>query len=76
MSTSQPQVKQLRKKIVSVAESDMNELNTWLTAHLRASKPPCSTKLTIERDSEGEAEYVEDGSVATRSGTAQHSRDT
>ena len=62
MSTNQRQMKRLQKKIVAADESDMSVLNPRMTAHLRASKPPCSTKLSIERESEGEAEYVEDGS--------------
>ena len=73
--TSQTQMKQLRKKIVSADESEMNELKPRMTAHLRVSKPQCSTKLSVEQDSEGDTEYVKDGSVATQSGTAQHSRE-
>ena len=75
MSTNQRQTMRLRKKIVAADESDVNKLNTRMTAHLRASKLSCSTELISGRESEGEAEYVEDGSVAMRSGTAQHPRD-
>ena len=74
MSSNRIQTKQLQKKIVSVVESDMNELKPRMIDHLRISKPPCSTKLTTERDSEGGAKYVEDGSVAMRSGTVQRSK--
>ena len=74
MSSSQMPTKRLRKKIVSADESDMKELKPRMIDHLRVSKPPCSTKLASERESKGEAEYVEDGSVAMRSGTVQHSR--
>ena len=68
-------IKRLRKKIVAADESDMNVLNPRMIDHLRASKPPCSTKLSSERESKGEAEYVEDDSVAIRSGTVEYSRD-
>ena len=68
-------MKRLRKKIVAANEPDMNVLNTRMTAHLRASKPPCSTELSSERESNGEAEYVEGGSVVIRLGTVQHLRD-
>ena len=67
-------MKRLREKIVADDESYMNKLNPRMIDHLRASKPPCSTKLSSERESKGGAEYVEDGSVAMRSGTIQHSR--
>ena len=73
MSSSQMQTKRLRKKIVSADKSDMNELKPRMIDHLRVSKP-CSTKLTTERESKKEAEFVEDGSVVMRSGTVQHSR--
>ena len=53
----------------------MNELNTRMIDHLRASKLACSTKLLGERDSGRGAEYVGDGSVAMRSGTVGYSRD-
>ena len=53
----------------------MNELNPRMIDHLRGRKPPCSTKLSSKRESKGEAEYVEDGSVVMRSGTVQHSRE-
>ena len=75
MSTNQRQTMRLRKKIVAADESDLNELNTRMTAILRASKLLCSTKLMSGRDSGRGAEYVEDGSVAMRSGIVQHSRD-
>ena len=65
----------LREKIVAADESEVNGLNTRMTAHLRASKLSCSTKLMSGRDSGRGAEYVEDGSVAMRSGTVQRSRD-
>ena len=68
-------MKRLQKKIVAADESDMSVLNPRMTAHLRASKPPCSTKLSSGRESEGKAEYVVDGSVAMRSGTVKYSRD-
>ena len=45
-----------------------------MSDHLRASKPLLFHGLSTERESKGEAEYVEDGSVAMRSGTVQHSR--
>ena len=51
----------LQKKIVAADESDMNVLNPRMIDHLRASKPPCSTKLSSELESKGGAEYVEDG---------------
>ena len=57
MSSSQMQTKWLRKKIVSADESDMNELKPRMIDHLRFSKPPCSTKLTTERESKKEAEF-------------------
>ena len=62
MSTNQQQMKRLQKKIVAADESGMNDLNPLMIDHLRASKPPCSTKLSSERESKGEAEYVEGGS--------------
>ena len=61
MSTNQQQMKRLRKKIVAADESDMIVLNPRMIDHLRASKPPCSTKIISKRESQGEAEYVEDG---------------
>ena len=69
------QMKRHRKKSVSAAGMDVNVLKPRVIDHLRASKPPCSTKLSSGRESEGGAEYVEDGSVVMRSGTVQHSRD-
>ena len=67
MSTSPQQMRRLQKKIVAADESDMNELNPRMIDHLRASKPPCSTKLSSERESKREAGYVEDVSVASLS---------
>ena len=74
MSTNKQQIKRLQKKIVAADESDMHELKPRMIDHLRAIKPPCSTILSSERESKGEAEYVEYGSVAMRSETVQHSR--
>ena len=68
-------MKRLRKKIVAADESEMIVLNPRMIDHLRASKPPCSTKLLCEREFKGGAEYVEDGSVARRSKTVEYSRD-
>ena len=68
-------MKRLQKKIVAADESDMYELKPRMIDHLRASKLACSTKLLGERDSGRGAEYVGDGSVATRSGTIGYSRD-
>ena len=75
MSTNQQQMKRLREKIVAADESDMDVLNPRMIDHLRASKPPCSTKLLSERKAQREAEHVEDGSVAMRSGTVKYSKD-
>ena len=43
--------------------------------HLRVSKPLLFHGPSTVRESKREAEYVEDGPVAMRSGTVQHSRD-
>ena len=75
MLTNQRQTKRLRKEIVVTDESDLHKLKPRMIDHLRVSKLACSTKLSGERDSGRGAEYVEDGSVAMRSGTVQHSRD-
>ena len=53
----------------------MHKLKPRMIDHLRVSKLTCSTKLISGRDSGKGAEYVEDVSVAMRSGTIQHSRD-
>ena len=65
----------LREEIVVANESDLHKLKPRMIDHLRASKLACSTKLLGERDSGRGAEYVEDGSVAMRSGTVGYSRD-
>ena len=75
MSTNQRQTKRLREEIVVADESDMYKLKPRMIDPLRVSKLTCSTKLISGRDSGKGAEYVEDRSVATRSGTVQHSRD-
>ena len=75
MSTNQRQTKRLREEIVVSDESDMYKLKPRMIDHLRVSKLTSSTKLSGERDSGRGAEYAEDGSVAMRSGTIQHSRD-
>ena len=75
MSTNQRQTMRLRKEIVVTDESDLHKLKPRMIDHLRVSKLACSTKLSGERDSGIGAEYAEDGSVAMRSGTIQHSRD-
>ena len=74
MLTNQRQTKRLREEIVVANESDF-KLKPRMIDHLRVSKLACSTKLLGERDSGRGAEYVEDGSVAMRSGAVQHSRD-
>ena len=75
MSTNQRHTTRLREEIVVTDESDLYKLKPRMTDHLRVSKLTCSTKLLGEQDSGKGAEYVEDGSVALRSGTVQHSRD-
>ena len=75
MLTNQRQTKRLREEIVVADESDVIVLKPRMTDHLWASKHTCSTKLSGERDSGKGAEYVEDGSVAMRSGTVEYSRD-
>ena len=75
MLTNQRQTTRLREEIVVTDESDLYKLKPRMTDHLRVSKLTSSTKLSGERDSGRGAEYVEDGSVAMRSGTVQHSRD-
>ena len=75
MSSSQMQMKRLRKKSVSVAEMDMYELKPRMIDHLRVSKPSLFRRPATERESNGGAEFVEDGSVVIRSGTVQHSKD-
>ena len=72
MSSRQMQMKRLRKKSVSDAVMDVNALKPRMIDHLRVSKLTCSTALSSGRESKGEAEYVEDGSVVYRSGTVQH----
>ena len=67
--------KRLRKTVVSVDGKDANELKQRMIDHLRVSKPSLFHGLSTERESKREAEYVEDGSVAMRSGTVQHSRE-
>ena len=67
-------MKRLRKKSVSVAGMDMNVLKPRMTDHLRVSKPSLFRGPQSERESNGEAEFVEDGSVVMRSGTVQHSK--
>ena len=52
----------------------MYKLKPRVIDHPRVSKLTCSNVLSSERESTGEAEYVEDGWVAMRSGTVQHSR--
>ena len=68
-------MKRLRKKSVSVVGKDMNELKPRMIDHLRVSKPSLFRGPASERESNGETEFVEDGSVVYRSGTVQHSRD-
>ena len=67
--------KRLRKTVVSVDGKDANELKPRMIDNLRVSKPSLFHGLSTERESKREAEYVEDGSVAMRSGTVQHSRE-
>ena len=69
------QTKRLRKKSVSVVGKDMSELKPRMIDHLRVSKPSLFRGPATERESDGEAEFVKDGSVVYRSGTVQHSRD-
>ena len=69
------QMKRLPKKSVSVAGMDMNVLKPRMIDHLCVSKPSLFRGPASERESNGEAEFVEDGSVVIRSGTVQHSRD-
>ena len=68
------QTKRLRKKTVSVDGMDVNESKPWMIDHLCVSRPSLFRRPLTERESEEEAEYVEAGSVAMRSGTVQHSR--
>ena len=75
MLSNQMQTKRLRKKTVLVGEMDVSELKPRMIDYLRFSKPSLFRGLATERESAGEAEYVEDGSVAMRSGTVQHSRE-
>ena len=65
----------LRKKIVPAVKSDRAAQETQMTEHHCVTMSPDSEGLAVERRTRGEAEYVEGGSVATRSGTVQHSRD-
>ena len=74
MSTNQRHAMRLREKLVVTDESDLFELKPRMTDHLRVSKLTGSTKLSGERDSGRGAEYVEDGSVAMRSGTVEYSK--
>ena len=67
--------KRLRKTVVSVAGMDVNELKPRMIDHLRVSKPSLFRGPATERESKGEVEFVEDGSVVMRSGTVQHSRE-
>ena len=67
MSSSQMQMKRLRKKNVSDAGMDMNVLKPRMIDHLRVSKPSLFRGPASERESKGEAEFVEDGSVVIRS---------
>ena len=53
----------------------MNVLKPRMIDHLRVSKPSLFRGPASERESNGEAEFVEDGSVVMRSGTVQHSKD-
>ena len=75
MLTNQRQTKRLRKEIVVADESDVFMLKPRMTDHLRVSKLTCSSELRSGRDSGKEAEYVEGGSVAMRSGAVKYSRD-
>ena len=67
--------KRLRKTVVPVAGMDVNELKPRMIDHLRVSKPSLFRGPATERESKGEAEFVEDRSVVKRSGIVQHSRE-
>ena len=67
-------MKRLRKEIVSAVRSDKAVQEAQLTVHHCVTMPPASVIPTVERETKGEAEYVEGGSVAMRSGAGQHSR--
>ena len=75
ISTNQTHSERLRKTVVSVVGKDENELKPWMIDHLRVSKPLLFHGPSTVRESKREAEYVEDGPVAMRSGTVQHSRE-
>ena len=68
-------MKRLRKEIVSAVRSDKAVQEAQMTVHHCVTMPPASVIPTVERETKGEAEYVEGGSVAMRLGTVRHSRD-
>ena len=75
MSSNRQPTKRLRKEIVSAVKSDRAVQESQVTVHHCVTMSPDSGSLAAKRRTRGEAEYVEGGSVAMRSGTVQHSRD-
>ena len=75
MSSRQMPTKRLRKTVVSLFGMDVNELKPRVIDHPCVSKPSLFRGPATERESKGEAEFVEDGSVVMRSGAVQHSRE-
>ena len=68
-------MKRLRREIVSAVRSDQAAQEAQMTVHHCVKMPLDSAIPAAGRETKGGAEYVEGGSVATRSGTVQHSRD-
>ena len=68
-------MKRLRREIVSAVRSDQAAQEAQMTVHHCVTMSPDSGGSAVGRRTRGEAEYVEGGSVAMRSGTVQHSKD-
>ena len=73
MSSNRQPTKRLRKEIVSTVKSDRAVQEAQVTVHHCVTMSPDSGSLAVGRRTGREAEYVEGGSVAMRSGTVQHS---
>ena len=72
MSSNRQPTKRLRKEIVSAVMSDRAVQEPQVTVHHRVTMSPDSGGLAVGRRTRGEAEYVEGGSVAIRSGAEHH----